>query len=74
MLKSVKCDANSFDHGQYCRCEPGKRISRFKSHHNNHHEDRIWNLECNGIPKYGEMWVSFALSLGPLSEISTQES
>ena len=74
MLKSVKCDANSFDHGQYCRCEPGKRISRFKSHHNNHREDRIWNLECNGIPKYGEMWVSFALSLGPLSEISTQES
>ena len=62
------------DHKQYCRCPPGERISRFKSYHNNHHEDRIWELECKGIPEKGEMWVSFALSLGPLSKISTQES
>ena len=73
----MKCEANAYDNKQYCRCPPGERISRFKSRHNNHHEDRIWDLECQGIPAYGpngEMYVSFALSLGPLSKISTQES
>ena len=72
--KSVKCQANKLDEKQYCRCAPGQRISEFKSKHKNPQEDRIWELKCEGIPKQGGMYVSFALSLGPFSKIYNQES
>ena len=57
------CDPNEIDEEQYCRCPLGKRISRFKSTHDNGPEDRIWNLECDAIPSE-EMCVSFTLDLG----------
>ena len=72
--QSVSCEANKIDQKQYCRCPPGQRIKEFKSKHYNGEEDRIWKLKCEGIPNIGEMCVSSALSLGPLSKISTQES
>ena len=66
----MSCEANKIDQRQYCRCQPGQRISEFKSKHQNGPEDRIWKLKCEDIPKLGAMCFSFALSLVPLSKIS----
>ena len=56
------CDSaeNKMDERQKCRCDPGSRISVFKSEHDHGPEDRIWKLECGEI-KYGDMCVSFSL-------------
>ena len=56
---SRTCDVNVIDKPQHCVCEAGKRISVFNSTHSNNEEDRVWRLQCAGIPKYGQMWVSF---------------
>ena len=56
---SRTCDVNLIDKPQHCVCEAGKRISVFNSTHSNNEEDRVWRLQCAGIPKYGQMWVSF---------------
>ena len=41
------CAINEYDQPQYCRCQQGKRISKFRSEHNNKKEDRKWDLGCD---------------------------
>jgi len=43
------CSINEWDQPQYCKCRKGERIVRFSSHHDNHREDRRWELECSKI-------------------------
>jgi len=43
------CNNNGWDSPQYCKCQPGERISKFRSRHNSRKEDRIWELKCEDI-------------------------
>ena len=56
------CHKNRNDKKQYCLCNPGERIVKFKSKHSNWHEDRVWDLGCKAInPKMtikGDRWIS----------------
>ena len=48
---SFTCHINQYDKDQYCRCPKGKRISKFRSVHDNVKEDRKWDLGCDDIQK-----------------------
>jgi len=43
------CNRNDWDSPQWCHCKPGQRISTFESWHDNHREDRQWDLKCANI-------------------------
>ena len=61
------CDKNGYDNHQYCLCNKGERIVKFRSAHNNHHEDREWDLGCQPIPELtvrGEKWISITAGNG----------
>jgi hypothetical protein len=47
--ETISCLGSYWDEHQYCLCPIGQRISVFKSHHLNKHEDREWQLECAPI-------------------------
>merc|ERR1711971_594268 len=68
--KGDLCDPNKIDEEQYCRCPLGKRISRFKSTHDNGPEDRIWNLECDAIPSEEMLFDEYQTEYNELDENS----
>jgi len=43
------CRVNDWDSYQTCRCQNGMKISQFGSYHDNHKEDRRWDLKCEDI-------------------------
>jgi len=43
---------NVFDGYQWCLCRPGQKVGSMKSEHDNHKEDRQWELKCQDIPGF----------------------
>ena len=55
------CNRNELEAPQYCLCNKGERIVFVASVHNNHTEDRQWDLGCKAIPGLtfgGDKWIS----------------
>ena len=47
-----RCEKNEFDRNQWCLCRPGQKLGSMKSKHDNHKEDREWELKCEDIPGF----------------------
>ena len=46
------CESHEWDQPQHCQCKEGESLSQLKSTHDNHKEDRKWNLGCQKIDGY----------------------
>ena len=40
---------NSYDHALHRVCPANSAISSIESRHNNHYEDRVWDLRCKNV-------------------------
>lgn len=46
---------NQYDKEFSIVCPTGQAVSRIQSHHDNHYEDRQWNIECRPIGNFSDM-------------------
>lgn len=49
---------NKFDQPVFFQCPANQFLSHISSAHDNHYEDRVWDMSCSPLPPLGKGWDS----------------